>query len=143
VVVWGAPQEAVAAAETWLGDRGLVVIDRTKTESQSCRSDCPDDAAVKLGKALHADQVVLLRTSTDQDPTRVKASIRSLGALTGEEMWQAVASETLPSQASEGEISAERVKVVCHALATAWGFRGGGYARDSSLDVCNIKGLRP
>ena len=143
LVVWGVPQAAVAVAETWLRHRGLVVVDRRKAEPLSCRDDCPEQSVLKLGKAVRADQVVFLRTSTEHEPTRVVASIRSLSAAMGEELWQAVASQRLPAGASEEEISTERVKVVCHALATAWGFRGGGYARDSSLDFCHIKALRP
>jgi hypothetical protein len=143
VIVWGAAEAPVSAAEQWLGDRGLVVVDRHKVDVQPCRNDCPDEAGLKLGKAVNADQVVFLRISTEQDPKRVDASIRSVSAATGEELWQAVASQTLPPQAPEEEVAVERIKVVCHALATAWGFRGGGYARDSSLDVCNLKAPRP
>jgi hypothetical protein len=143
VIVWGAAEAPVSAAERWLGDRGLVVVDRRKADVQPCGNDCQDDAGLKLGKAVQADQVVFLRISTEQDRKRVDASIRSVSAATGEELWQAVASQTVPAQAPEDEVAAERIKVVCHALATAWGFRGGGYARDSSLDVCNIKPPRP
>ena len=143
VIVWGATEPAVAAAERWLGDRGLVVVDRRNVEIQQCRNDCPDEAVLKLGKAARADQVVFLRSSTQQEPKRVDAAIRSLSVATGQELWQAIGSQTLSAQAPEAEVAEEHVKVVCHALATAWGFRGGGYARDSSLDVCNIKALRP
>jgi len=143
VIVWGATESAVAAAERWLGDRGLVVVDRRKVEIQQCPNDCPDETVLKLGKAARADQVVFLRSSTQQEPKRVDTSIRSLSVATGQELWQAVASQTLSAEAPQDEVAGEHVKVVCHALATAWGFRGGGYARDSSLDVCNIKALRP
>jgi len=143
VLVWGQPQAAVTATEVWLRNRGLVVVDRTKAEPQSCRDNCPEESVLKLGRNVRADQIVFLHTSTEQEPKQVIASIRSVRASTSEDLWQATAREAVPAQASEEELSGELVKVVCHALATAWGFRGGGYLRDPSLDFCHLKPLYP
>jgi hypothetical protein len=143
VLVWGQSQVAVAATEMWLRNRGLVVVDRSKGESQSCRDDCPEESVLKVGKSMRVDQVVFLHTSTEQDPKRVMTSIRSVRASTSEDLWRATARDAVPAQASEEEVSGALVKVVCHALATAWGFRGGGYERDPSLDFCHLKGLHP
>jgi hypothetical protein len=143
VLVWGQPQVAVTAAETWLQNRGLVVVDRTKTELQSCRDECPEESVLKMGRSARADHIVFLRASREQEPKQVIASIRSVRASNSEDLWQASAREAVPAEATEAEVSGELVKVVCHALATAWGFRGGGYERDPSLDFCHLKGLRP
>jgi hypothetical protein len=143
VLVWGQPQVAVTTTQVWLRNRGLIVVDRSTADPQSCRDDCPEESVLKLGRSVRADQVVFLHTSTEQEPRQVIASIRSVRASTSEDLWQATARQAVPVQASDEEISGELVKVVCHALATAWGFRGGGYPRDPSLDFCHLKRLHP
>ncbi len=146
VSVVGNSMTVLSSAESWLRDRDLYVIDlgpaqphTTAASSVPCPEQCETTAAVEAAKTAGADYVVLFRVSTEHAPERFSIMISGFAVKSGKEIFSAGGTEFLrPEGVGENDRNAAPTNILCHALATVWHYRPGGYSGDKSLDYCHI-----
>jgi hypothetical protein len=149
VSVWGNNKLVLATAETWLRDRGLYVIDGTlpfgtaiASSDRLCPERCDSATALKAAKAGGADYVIFFHLSTAHTPERLLVVITGISMTTGEQIFRADGTEylTIPRSNEEDRINALN-NILCHALATVWQYRPGGYPEDRSINYCYLPRL--
>ncbi|TLY29438.1 MAG: hypothetical protein E6K63_05130 [Nitrospirae bacterium] len=146
-VVWGGHPSATGTAVSWLQRQGLRIVERSKLQKvldeQTIRlTHTSDDEAqvLRVGKLLGAEVVVFIDspvTGGHQSSGGAYGNIAASGSATvystsiwvrgvdiesGEVLWSATA--RYPESFSN--LDDMLVRLTCHALATAWGFRQVG-----------------
>jgi len=141
IVVVGNNYSANNAAITWLQKRGIAIVERTHldqilSEQQFRLTHSSDDEGMLLraGRLLGASEMVFVETS----PTSV--SLRSVDLESGKIGWTGNAHYRDKKATEPGD---GHTKLVCQALATAWGFRAAGDLYIPSQDMCNLRTARP
>lgn len=146
VSVIGNNMTLLSSAESWLRDRDLYVIalgsaqpHTTPASGVPCREQCETTAAVEAAKAAGVDYVVLFRLSVEHAPERFSILITGLAVKSGKEIFTAGGTELLGvEELDDDDRNAAPTHILCHALATVWQYRPGGYSVDDSMDFCHI-----
>jgi hypothetical protein len=136
----------LSSAKEWLRDRNLYVIDlepaqpvMTPASSAPCSEQCQTAAVLEAAKAAGVDYVMFFRVSTDHTPQTLSVTINGFAVKSGKEIFTAAGTEFLgPEKMNEDNRSLAPTNVLCHALATVWQYRPGGYSMDKSRDYCHI-----
>jgi hypothetical protein len=148
VSVLGNNMSLVSSAESWLRDRGLYVIALGSPQSHTtpesgvpCPEQCNTTAAVEAAKIAGVDYVVLFHLSIEHAPERFSIVISGFDVKSGKEIFTAGGTELLkPENRDDDDPHPEPTTVLCHALATVWQYRPGGYSVDASTHYCHIPG---
>lgn len=169
VVVLGDHPIASGAAVTWLQKRGLTIVERTAlqkvfSEQQIRLTHTPDDEAafLKVGQLIGASAIVFVDTassggavsqssvyvskyggfggSSSSTVSSSGISVRAVDVENGSLVWTGHAHFR---QMSSGAPEDALVKLVCQALATAWGFRPTGDDFVPSQKMCELQDPRP
>lgn len=146
VSVLGNNMTVQSSAETWLRDRDLHVIERgagqtgmTPANGMLCPEGCEPAAAIKAGKAAGVDYVVLFRVSVEHGPEKYAVMINGFAVKSGTEIFSADGTEFLGSESlAEEDRNRALITILCHALATVWQYRPGGYSAETSMDYCHV-----
>ena len=146
VFVVGNHMQVLATTEAWLQDRGLYVIDRTAKQANTvtsadvpCREECDTAAALEVAETTGADYLILFKVSMERAPERLSIIIKGLTTKTGEEIFHAEGTELLGREWMHPEDKNEALDhILCHALATVWRYRPGGYSDDRSDHYCHL-----
>ena len=169
VVVLGDHPVATGAAVTWLQKRGLTIVERTGlqkvfSEQQIRLTHTPEDEAdfLKVGRLIGASVIVFVETATSAGAVSSSsmvvtrqggfgsssastvsssgAAIRAVDVQDGSLAWTGHARYQQQSASAPEDAL---VKLLCQALATAWGFRPTGDAFIPSQEMCELKEHRP
>ncbi|WP_447986134.1 hypothetical protein [Nitrospira sp. Nam74] len=146
VSVIGNDARVLSSAKEWLHDRNLYVIELgpaqplTIPESiATCPEQCHTAAVLGAAKAAGVDYVVFFRVSMDHTPERFSVTINGFAVKSGKEIFSATGTDFLgPEKMDENDRSLAPSHILCHALATVWQYRPGGYSIDKSIDYCHI-----
>lgn len=146
VSVVGNNMALLSIAQNWLRDRDLYVMElnpahshMTPTSAVPCPEQCEPTVAMQAAKAAGADYAVLFRMSMEHAPERVFLIINGFAVSSGMEIFNASGTQFLGSQRlNKEEGDATSIHILCHALATVWQYRPGGYSADKSIDYCHI-----
>ena len=147
VSVVGNNMTVLSSAENWLRDRDLYVIELgsaqarpTPASALPCPEQCQTTAAVEAAKAAGVDYLVLFRVSMEHAPERFSIMISGFAVKSGKEIFSTSGTEFLgPEGVDENDRHAAPRRILCHALATVWQYRPGGYSIDKSIDYCHIQ----
>jgi hypothetical protein len=94
---------------------------------------------LEAAKAADVDYVVLFRVSMERAPERFSIMISGFTVKSGKEIFSAGGTEFLgPEGVDESDRNAAPTHILCHALATVWQYRPGGYSVNKSMDYCHI-----
>jgi hypothetical protein len=146
VSVIGNNVTVLSSVENWLRDRDLYVIELGSAQSLMnpangvpCPEQCETTAAVEAAKAAGVDYVVIFHVSMEHAPERFAIMIRGVAVKSGKEIFTAGGTEFLGAEdLDENDRHAAPTNILCHALATVWQYRPGGYFVDNSTDYCHI-----
>lgn len=146
VFVSGNNMAVLNTTKTWLQDRGLYPIDRNAQQANAmgspdsiCPTRCDLDASLEAAKTAGADYLILFNVSMDHAPERMSIIIKGLAIKTGEEIFRAEGTELLGDEWMHPEDKNEALNhILCHALATVWQYRAGGYSDDRSNHYCQL-----
>jgi hypothetical protein len=146
VSVVGNNMTVLSSAESWLRDRDLYVIElgsaqphTTPASGAPCSEQCQTKAALDAAKVSGVDYVVLFRVSMEHAPERFSIMVAGFAVKSGKEIFNSAGTEFLmPEGVDENDRNAAPTHILCHALATVWQYRPGGYSVDESMDYCHI-----
>lgn len=138
-------------AKAWLRDRGLYVIEDELSYSVAiskndglCARPCPMTAPAERAKPVDADYVVRFHVSAEHNPERLSIVVTSAAMRTGNEIFSAEALVSMGTDlTNEEERNSALKSLLCHALATIWQYRPGGYANDWSFNYCYLPRVHP
>ena len=138
----------LVTTEAWLQDRGLYPINRNAQRANAfpseipCPKRCDTGATLEAAKAAGADYLILFKVSIEHAPERLSIIIKGLATKTGEEIFRTEGTELLDSEWMHPEDKNEALNhILCHALATVWQYRPGGYLDDRSDHYCQLPRL--
>ena len=148
VSVVGNNMTILPTATAWLQDRSLYVVaqntaqaNATASSSAPCLVGCEATGALEAAKAAGADYLILFNVSMEHGPERLSIVIKSFATKTGEEIFRAAGTELLGSEWMHPEDKNEALNhILCHVLATVWGYRPGGPSDDRSDHYCHLPG---
>jgi hypothetical protein len=121
-LIWGSHPAVVAAATTWVLQRGLIVIEQSKLQpilAEAPPSEMPagkDAAVLKAAKSLSVKVVVFITQSGDVRAPIV--TVRGVDVETAQILWSG--SARYPEYMKR-PFSDLLVNLTCEALAAAWG----------------------
>jgi len=146
VFVSGNNMAVLTTTETWLQDRGLYPTDRNALQANAmgsadilCPTRCDTGASLEAAKAAGADYLILFNVSMEHAPEQISITIKGLATKTGEEIFRAEGTELLGGEWMHPEDKNEASNhILCHALATVWQYRSGGYSDDRSNHYCRL-----
>ena len=121
-LIWGNQPPVVAAATTWLLQRGLIVIEQSKLQpilAEASPSELPvgkDATVLKAAKSLGVKLVVFITQSGDVRAPIV--TVRGVDVETAQILWSG--SARYPEYMKR-PFSDLLVNLTCEALAAAWG----------------------
>jgi hypothetical protein len=121
-LIWGSQPAVVAAATTWLLQRGLIVIEQSKLQPILADAHTPelpvskDTTVLKAAKSLGVKVVVFITQSGDVRAPIV--TVRGVDVETAQIFWSG--SARYPEYMKR-PFSDLLVNLTCEALAAAWG----------------------
>ena len=145
VIVWGDQLDSVTGTESWLEQRGLVIVPRAavrnhvKDDGSPAGAKAESNALLKAAKVLGAQEVIFVETSAIA-PFPASVSMRAVGVPEGEVLWEGAA---WFADGRIGPADAGFDGLACQALATLWGYRPAGYHEIASADMCKILKTAP
>ena len=146
ISVVGNNMTVLSSAESWLRDRDLYVIElgaaqphTTPASGVPCPEQCEITAALEAAMTAGVDYVMFFRVSIEHAPERFAIVISGFAVKSRKEIFTAGGTEFLgPEGVNEHDRDATPTHILCHALATVWQYRPGGYSVDKSIDYCHI-----
>jgi len=91
---------------------------------------------------MDADYMVLFHVSAEHNPERLSIVVTSASMRTGNAIFRADGTVYIGTDlADEEERTSALNTLLCHALATVWQYRPGGYATDGSPNYCHLARL--
>ena len=148
VFVTGNKTTVLATTATWLQERGIYPIGHNGQHDAGrvsaavpCDEPCETRSALEAARTADAEYLILFNVSTRHAPERFSIVITGLATKSGEEIFHAEGTQLLGSEWMHPDDKNEALDhIVCHALATVWRYRPGGYSSDRSDHYCRLPG---
>ena len=138
LAVWGSTPSMVGAATTWLQERGVSVIERTRllhimTEQKVRLTMKPDREGDLLAIGKRAGASLVVFADFDGIPDNANVTIRAVDVESAVVLWSGSAQYT---GSLVHDVDYVLAGLTCEALATAWGFRRPGWRQVKESEHC-------